>query len=83
MDEKTNLNIMLTLTKNMCEIMFHGNIETQDKSVEKEFNNGLNEFLMLQMELYTLMKDKGYYTAGEAQKEKIETVKEKFVNNLV
>lgn len=83
MDEKTNLNTMLTLTKNMCEILFHGNIEAQDKSVLKEFNNALNDYLTLQMDIYNLMKDKGYYTVSEAPKDKIETVKSKFEEKLI
>lgn len=71
MEEKTVLENVLSLTKNMCEILFHGNIESSNKQVEKTFNDALNEYLKIQKELFDIMKEKEYYTLEEVNASKI------------
>lgn len=80
MEEKNVLNNVLSLTKNMCEILFHGNIESSNKTVEKVFNNALNDYLTLQKEIFNLMKEKEYYTLEEVNESKIEKTRLKHEN---
>jgi len=77
MEEETILNMILTISKNMCEILFHGNIESSNKKVETTFNDALNSYLDIQKEIFEIMKEKNYYTLSTVSSTKIEDVKTK------
>ena len=65
MNEMTNdRNVMenlLLLEKSACDLYMHGAIEASDEQVFNSFSSALNQSLQLQNQIYTKMKEKGWY----------------------
>lgn len=78
MNEETYLNVLLTLSKNASEILYHGSIEAADKSVLKCFNNALLDMIKTKDEIFKFMEKEGYYTLKPAKETKINEIKSKF-----
>ena len=85
MNEATNdRNVMenlLLLEKGACDLHMHGAIEASDQNVFSSFSNALNKSLQLQNQIYTKMKEKGWYAPEMAQQDKVNQLKQKFSVN--
>ena len=78
MDDK---NIMATILGNLkggCDLMMHGSIESATPNVRQAFNTALNDSLSMQSGIYQQMSDHGWYTAEQAEPQKMQQVKQKF-----
>lgn len=78
MDDKSMMQDMLLLEKGVCDLYMHGTIESSTTNVQKVFNDALNESLSMQSTLYEKMSTKGWYSADQAEQNKVSSVKQKF-----
>ena len=82
MNEMTNdRNVMenlLLLEKGACDLYMHGAIEASDAQVFSSFESALRQSLQLQNQIYTKMKEKGWYAPEVAQQDKVQQLKQKF-----
>jgi spore coat protein CotF len=85
MNEMTNdRNVMenlLLLEKSACDLYMHGAIEASDEQVFNSFSSALNQSLQLQNQIYTKMKEKGWYAPEMAGQDKVQQLKQKFSAN--
>ena len=85
MNEMTNdRNVMenlLLLEKSACDLYMHGAIEASDEQVFNSFSSALNQSLQLQNQIYTKMKEKGWYAPEMAGQDKVQQLKHKFSAN--
>ena len=85
MNEMTNdRNVMenlLLLEKSACDLYMHGAIEASDEQVFNSFSSALNQSLQLQNQIYTQMKEKGWYAPEMAGQDKVQQLKQKFSAN--
>ena len=80
MESKLIMNTILTSTKNISDILYHGSVESSTPDIHKAFRNTLNECLALQNEIFTFMEQKGWYQVEQVEQQKIDQAKEKFGN---
>ena len=71
-------NLLLT-TKGVCDLYMHGTIESSTDNVHQAFNTALNDSLCMQDTLYDKMAAKGWYPVEQAEQNKINAVKQKFM----
>ena len=69
--------ILLT-TKGICDLYMHGTIESTTPKVKQAFNTALDDSLCMQGRIYKEMSDRGWYTAEQAQPQKIQQIRQKF-----
>lgn len=85
MNELTNdRNVMenlLLLEKGACDLYMHGAVEASDEKVFLSFSSALQQSLQLQNQIYTKMKEKGWYAPEMAQQDKVQQLKQKFSGN--
>lgn len=72
---------LLLLEKSACDLYMHGAIEASDEQVFNSFSSALNQSLQLQNQIYTKMKEKGWYAPEMAQQDKVQQLKQKFSAN--
>lgn len=78
MDDKNLMENILLLEKGVCDLYMHGTIESSTSNVHQAFDCALNDSLKMQDEIYGKMSAKGWYTAEQAEQNKISSVKQKF-----
>lgn len=85
MNELTNdRNVMenlLLLEKGACDLYMHGAVEASDEKVFSSFSSALQQSLQLQNQIYTKMKEKGWYAPEMVQQDKVQQLKQKFSGN--
>lgn len=79
MESKLIMNTLLTVTKEVSDILFHGSIESSTPNIHTTFRNILNETLDIQNEIFKFMEQKGWYTLEQVEQTKIDQVKNKFI----
>lgn len=82
MDDKVIMNTALTLSKNACEILLHGTIESNAPKVKNTFLDALDEFLNIQGELFTEMESAGLYNIENVPESKITKMFSKYDSTL-
>lgn len=78
MESKLIMSNVLTLTKNLCDILMHATIEAQENS--KVFKNSLNSFLELQEDIYEVMLEHGWYQVEQVTEDKLSQARNKYCN---
>ena len=78
MDDRTIMDNILTATKNACDLMMHGAIESSTENVHKAFTQAFNDTLSMQNEIYAKMASHGWYQTQQAEQQKIDALKQKF-----
>lgn len=85
MNENTNdrnaMENLLLLEKGACDLYMHGAIEASDQNVFASFSSALQQSLQLQNQIYTKMKEKGWYAPEMAGQDKVQQLKQKFSEN--
>ncbi len=81
MEDRNLMENELLLVKGVCDLYLHGAIESTTAEVHEAFKCALNESLDIQNKIYNLMKDNGWYTTQNADQEKINQTKQKFMTN--
>ena len=79
MDDKTLMEGLLLEVKGVCDLYMHGTIESSTDNVHQAFNTALNDSLCMQDTLYDKMAAKGWYPVEQAEQNKINAVKQKFM----
>lgn len=79
MDDKHLMENILLLEKGVCDLFMHGTIESSTDNVHQAFNTALNDALCMQDTLYDKMAAKGWYPTEQAEQNKVNSVKQKFV----
>ena len=80
-NDKNVMENLLLLEKGACDLYMHGAIEASDQQVFSSFSSALQESLQLQNQIYTKMKEKGWYAPEVAQQDKVQQLKQKFSAN--
>lgn len=81
MNDRNVMENLLLLEKGACDLYMHAAIEASDAKVFSSFSSALNQSLQLQNQIYTKMKDKGWYAPEMAQQDKVQQLKQKFSAN--
>ena len=81
MNDRSVMENLLLLEKGACDLYMHGAIEASDQQVFSSFSSALQESLQLQNQIYTKMKEKGWYAPEVAQQDKVQQLKQKFSAN--
>lgn len=76
-DREIMENILIT-TKGVCDLYMHGTIESATPNIKQAFNCALDDALTMQGDIYTEMKNRGWYAGEQAQQQSIQKVKQKF-----
>ena len=79
MNDKDIMEGILLTTKGVCDLYMHGTIESSTDNVHQAFNTALNDSLCMQDTLYDKMAAKGWYPVEQAEQNKINAVKQKFM----
>ena len=82
MQDKDLMQDILLLEKGACDLYMHGTIEASTKSVNEKFRNALTSSLSMQNRIYDQMMANGWYQTENAQQSQIDTVRQKFENQL-
>lgn len=80
-NDRNVMENLLLLEKGACDLYVHGAIEASDAQVFNSFSSALNQSLHLQNQIYTKMKEKGWYAPEQAQSDKVTQLKQKFSAN--
>ncbi|MDO4816712.1 MAG: spore coat protein [Bacillota bacterium] len=78
MNDRDIMESILLTTKGVCDLYMHGTIESSTANVHQAFNCALNETLAMQDKIYKQMQSNGWYTAEQADANKINQLKQKF-----
>lgn len=81
MTDQIIMNTTLTLTKNLCGMLMHGSIESQEGKVNKTFCESLEKYLTLQKGIFTEMQNQGFYETENVPESKITKVKNKHTSS--
>ena len=79
-NDRNVMENLLLLEKGACDLYMHGAIESSDAQVFSSFSSALNQSLQLQNQIYTKMKEKGWYAPEMAQQDKVQQLKQKFMS---
>lgn len=82
MDDKIIMNTALTLTKNACDIMMHGAIESNNQKVKKTFTSTLDQFLSVQGDIFSEMESAGLYNIENVPESKLTKARGKYDSTL-
>ena len=77
MDDRTIMDTLLTNTKNVCDLMMHGSIESPTPNVHSAFKSDLDTALAMQNRIYSEMTSRGWYQTEAVDQNKIDTVRSK------
>lgn len=78
MEDKIIMDTVLTLSKNACDILFHGSIESSNPKIKKTFMDGLDKFLTAQGDIFKEMESAGLYSIENVPESKIQKACTKF-----
>lgn len=78
MDDRNLMENMLLVEKGLCDLFMHGTIESSSQNVHQTFSDSLNTALSIQEQIYCKMQQKGWYSADQADRNKMSSVKMKF-----
>lgn len=78
MDDRNVMENLLLTTKGVCDLYFHGTIESSTANVHETFDQALNDSLCMQDQIYKKMSAKGWYASEQAEQAKIMKVKNQF-----
>lgn len=79
MDDKNLMENLLLLEKGVCDLFMHGTIESSTDNVHQTFSTALNDALSIQDNIYDKMAAKGWYPTEQAEQNKVNSVKQKFM----
>ena len=81
MNERDLMEDVLLITKGAADLYLHGTIESSTLNVHTAFEKILNDTLCMQNEVYTVMAQKGWYPAEQAEQKQIDAVKQKYAQS--
>jgi len=81
MDDKTIMESVLSNSKNLCDLMLHGSIESSSSDVHSSFCASLSNSVSMQNKIYSAMEKCGFYKTSAAESQKIMETKQKFSNS--
>ena len=81
MEDRDLMESELLIIKGVCDLYLHGAIESSTAEVHEAFKCALNESLNIQNKIYNLMKEKGWYKTENADQQKVDQTRQKFMAN--
>ena len=81
MEDKELMEKELLIIKGVCDLYLHGTLESTTAEVHQAFQEALEETLNMQNKAYNLMAEKGWYKTDAVEQTKIDSTKQKFLNN--
>lgn len=82
MEDKVIMNTALTLTKNACEILMHGAIESSTPKIKTTFTDALDKFLTTQGDIFKEMETAGLYNIENVPESKLSKTNSKYESTL-
>lgn len=82
MGDKTIMNTILTYTKNSCELLMHGAIESSTPKIKTNFINALEKYLEIQGNIFKEMENAGLYNIENVNETKINKTCSKHESSL-
>lgn len=82
MQDQIIMDTTLSLTKNMCDLLMHGSIESQEGKINKTFKDALDKFLELQKSIYTEMQNAGLYKVEQVNASSIKKTMNKYQSKM-
>lgn len=79
--DKAVMEELLLLEKGACDLYMHGAIESSDERVFSSFSSALHQSLQMQNQIYTAMKERGWYSPADAERQSIISLKQKYSQN--
>ncbi len=79
MEDKDLMESELLTIKGVCDLYLHGALESTSQDVHTAFKDALNESLNIQNKLYNMMAEKGWYKTENAEQNKVDTAKQKYM----
>ena len=79
MEDKDLMESELLVIKGVCDLYLHGALESTSQDVHTAFKDALNESLNIQNKLYNMMAEKGWYKTDNAEQNKVDTAKQKYM----
>ena len=79
--DRSVMEDLLGLEKGVCDLFMHGAIESSTDHVHGVFSSALNESLGMQSQIYSAMESRGWYSADNAEQQKVDQLKQKFCSN--
>ncbi len=79
MEDKDLMESELLTIKGVCDLYLHGALESTSQDVHTAFKDALNESLNIQNKLYNMMAEKGWYKTDNAEQNKVDTAKQKYM----
>lgn len=80
MNDQEIMESLLLTTKGVCDLYMHGTIESGTQNVRRVMDQGLEQSLCMQDELYQRMAANGWIAPEQAQQPQIDKVRQKFAN---
>lgn len=81
MNDRDLMENILLLEKGVCDLFMHGAIESSSNDVQRAFSSSLNSSLNMQSQIYDKMEARGWYSADNADQNKLNSLKMKFSSN--
>ena len=78
MNDRDIMENLLLTTKGVLDLYMHGAIESGTENVHNVFNTAFNQTLAMGDCIYKQMENRGWYTAEQAEAQKIQQVRQKF-----
>ena len=78
MNDRDIMENLLLTTKGVCDLFMHGAIESSTANVHQAFCSALGDSMSMQDSIYKEMSGHGWYSAEQAQQQRIDQVKQKF-----
>ena len=78
MNDRDIMENLLLTTKGVLDLYMHGAIESGTENVHNAFNTAFNQTLAMGDWIYKQMESRGWYTAEQAEAQKIQQVRQKF-----
>lgn len=78
MNDRDIMENLLLTTKGVLDLYMHGAIESGTENVHNAFNTAFNQTLAMEDCIYKQMEGRGWYTAEQAEANKIQQVRQKF-----
>jgi hypothetical protein len=81
MDDRSQMEDLLLVTKGVCDLYMHGTIESSTPGVLTTFSDSLFDSLSMQADIYKTMEQKGWYKTEPAETNKVAQAYQKFCTN--
>ena len=78
MDDKLIMTNLMDTSKGICELLGHAIVESDNATINESYKHVLEDCLTQQHQIYSMMKDMGWYPMENVKSQEVDKVKNKF-----